>query len=217
MLVIGAGGHAKEILDVLLKNDIVPESISFFDNKSPKSIDKLYGKFDIITSIKKCINLFQKDKRFILGIGNPLIRYELARKFLKIGGELISIISNDSMIGTYNCILENGINIMHRVIVSNDTFIGECTLLNAGCHIHHDSHIGKYCEISPGAIICGGCVISDFCFIGAGAVILPKVKIGKNSIIGAGAVVIKDIDDNQKVVGVPGCPIGRITGMDTEI
>lgn len=39
--------------------------------------------------------------------------------------------------------------------------------------------------------------------VGAGAQILGPIKIGNNCKVGANAVVLKDVEDNQTVVGVP--------------
>lgn len=202
MLIIGAKGHAKEILDILTKANKL-DDIQFYDDISDFHEPKLYGKFEIIRSLEECQKIFKKDKRFILGIGNPRIRFQLAQKFLKIGGELESVMANDAIIGSWNCHLGKGVNIMNKVLVSNDTSIGEGALINAGCNIHHDSIIGRYCEISPMVVMAGHSAVGDFSSIGAGAVILPGLKIGKNVTIGAGAVVNRDIKDDAVAVGIP--------------
>lgn len=45
--------------------------------------------------------------------------------------------------------------------------------------------------------------IGNNVIIGAGAQVLGPIKIGNNVKIGANAVVLKDVDDNQTVIGVP--------------
>jgi len=202
MLIVGAKGHAKELLDVLEKNGL-RDRLFFYDDVSEDIIGNLYGKYTIIKSTDELKNLHIDNKQFALGIGNPFNRRKMADKFKKLGWELISVISNNIIIGNYNIILGVGLNIMHNVFISNDVIIGEGTLLNNSSLLHHDVQIGKYCEISPRVCLTGGVLLGDFTFIGASSVIIPKIKIGKNCIIGAGSVVNKDIPDNSLAVGVP--------------
>lgn len=204
MIIIGAGGHAKEILDIISEEEI---PVSFFDNISPDAPDKLFGKFEILKSKAAVLKSFQTDKRFALGIGNPTARFKVSELFRSWGGALTSVISTTAIIGSYNVVLKSGLNIMHRVIISNDVFIGEGTLVNASAIIHHDVVVGDYCEISPGAILLGDVKIGGFTSIGAGTLVLPKIHIGNHVIVGAGSVVTKDIEDNTTVVGIPAGPL----------
>jgi len=202
MLIVGAGGHAKEILDILIFDN--PEiDVVFYDDITPNLPNKLYGKYKIIKSLDEAKDFFSLDSRFILGIGSPYARKQLADKFIGIGGKLESVISATAQIGKFNISLGEGINIMHNVLVSSNVKIGDGTLINAHSTVHHDTIIGKYCEISPGVHITGWCKIGDYCSIGTGAIILPKIKIGEYSVIGAGAVVVSDIPDKVVTVGVP--------------
>lgn len=202
MLLIGAKGHAKEVLDVLT-HILGQEDIALYDDVSSDLPERLYGKFPVIKTVSAVKQLFLKDNRFVLALGNPHGRADMARKFRALGGELISVISPFARIGALDIELGNGLNVMHGVVITNSIKIGEGTLLNANCTVHHDSRIGNYCEISPGAHITGKCTVGNFCRIGTGAVVLPGVKIGDNVIIGAGAVVRTDVESNCTVVGVP--------------
>lgn len=202
MLIIGAKGHAKEILDVLVKID--PNmNIIFYDDISENLPSSLFDKYKIVRTLDEAKILFSSDPLFILGIGGPTVRKKLADKFIAIGGKLESVIAPSARIGSFNITLGKGLNIMHDVLISSNVRIGDGSLINAMASIHHDTEIGEYCEISPGVHICGEVKIGNFVFIGAGAVVIPKVRIGNNCIIGAGSVVIRDIADNSKAVGIP--------------
>jgi len=203
MVIIGAMGHAKEIVDILDKQNKLSD-LYFFDNVTPSLPEKLFDKFPIIRTEIEAKAILNKNPLYILGVGDCKIRYKLAMKMDELGGNLCTVIADSAIIGNFNVVLNEGLNIMNGVFISNDVKIGKGTLLNAGCMIHHDVSIGNFCEISPGAIITGRVTIGDFTTIGAGAVIIPKVKIGSNVVVGAGAVVVKDIEeDNVLVVGVP--------------
>ncbi len=202
MLIIGAKGHAKEILDIFFENEPRSE-ILFYDDVSVNMPDKLFGIYKILKNDSELENFIKRDNRFILGTGNPIVRFKLYKKFLKMGLHPFSLISKDASIGKFGVRLGDALNIMRRVVLTNDIQIGKGTLINASCTIHHDTVIGDFCEISPGVHITGSCCIGNFSSIGTGAVILPNRRIGKNVKVGAGALVNKDIPDNSTAIGIP--------------
>jgi sugar O-acyltransferase (sialic acid O-acetyltransferase NeuD family) len=206
MLIIGAKGHAKEILDVIGNN----QNIMFFDDVSKDLPNLLFDKYKLITSIADALELFKLDNSFILGTGGCKIRRLLFEKFTAIGGMPISAISQTAVIGTYDVVLGKAINIMHLCLISNNVKIGDGTLINARSNIHHDVEIGEFCEISPSSTITGGVKIGDNTFIGSGSVVLPKLTIGIGVTIGAGSIITKNIPDNVLVYGNPGRIIKEI-------
>lgn len=200
MLVIGAKGHAKEIIDIIDNNGI----ITFFDNITTPPLHIFLNTFKVLNSFDQLTDYFLKnDPKFCLGIGGTKIRQEIANKIKSHGGQLTTITAHNASIGQYDVAIGKGCNIMKNVMISNSVIIGEGVLINYGASVHHDVSIGNYCEISPGAMLLGRCKIGNYTSIGAGAIILPDIKIGNNVIIGAGAVVTKNIESNSKVIGIP--------------
>ncbi|MGO4292722.1 acetyltransferase [Chitinophaga sp. RAB17] len=207
MLVVGARGHAKEILQILVSRYTLSE-LRFFDNINPETL--LYKQFKVIKSFNELSIFLKQYPDFVLGIGGPTNRKMLSTKLEELGGNLVSVISENALIGTFDVSLGKGLNIMNNVFISNSVEIGMGSLLNYGSNIHHDVKIGAFCEISPKVQVLGNVEIGDNCFVGAGATLLPKVKVGNNVIIGAGALVTKNIPDNVVVVGVPARSIRSI-------
>jgi sugar O-acyltransferase (sialic acid O-acetyltransferase NeuD family) len=202
MLIIGAKGHAKDILSVLSHNR-QDQQLYFFDDVSTDLPERLYDQFPILRTLEEVEALFKTQPDFALGIGTPRLRQLLSQKFEQLGGRLQSVISADANIGRYGVSLEAGVNIMAKVMISNSISIGKGALINAGALVHHDVRIGAFAEVSPGAILTGHAQVGELSSVGAGATILPKVKVGKNAVVGAGAVVTKDVPDNCLVMGIP--------------
>lgn len=207
MLIIGAKGHAKEILDIIHEQNSLGELI-FFDDVSKDLPPHLFDTFRIIKNETEARDYLHQNPFFILGLGDPQKRFKLCSKIEIWGGQVISVIASSSKISKYDVNLNQGINIMHNVVLSSGVSIGKGSLINAGCLIHHDVSVGEFCEISPGTILTGNVKIGNYSRIGSGTVIIPNIKVGNNVTVGAGAVVINDIKDNEIVVGVPSKVIG---------
>jgi len=198
MLILGAGGHAREMLDVLLDNEYTSE-IVFFDNISDRKI--LLEKYTIFNALFDVLE-FKKVDKYCLGVGKPIFRKSLDEIFYRSGLSPISLISKKAFVGYNNFIGEN-VTVMPFASITNSAQIGYGTLIHYYSSVHHDVVVEEYCEISPGARLLGGCKIGALTSIGTNAVVLPNIKIGKNCKIGAGAVVTKDVPDNQVVIGIP--------------
>ncbi len=202
MLIIGASGHAKELIEVI---DIKKHNeLMFFDNVSSPLPVVFLKQFKVINTILEIEEFFLKNScDFATAIGGSHSKRGVVEKIRALGGNYVSVIDKDAVIGNFDVLIANGVNIMKHVFISNSVSIGEGSLVNYGTSIHHDSVIGEYCELAPKSTVLGNCTIGNNVFIGANATILPNVNIGDNAIIGAGAVVVKNVNANQKVVGVP--------------
>ncbi len=203
MLIIGAKGFAKEVLEILHQSNQL-ENIVFYDDVSNDISEKLFDKFPVFTTSTEAINYFKTiDNQFTIGIGNPVLRKKLYDKFITFGGKYTSTISPLASIGSYDIQIGEGTNILVGAILSNSVKIGKGSIVYYNSIITHDCCIGDFVEIAPAVKILGRCQIGSFTQLGANSTILPDIKIGENVIVGAGSVVTKDIPDNCVVVGVP--------------
>ena len=85
----------------------------------------------------------------------------------------------------------------------DDTSIGKNTYLDNQVHIAHNVKIGSNCMIAGQVGFAGSSKIGDNVSIGGQAGISGHLKIGNNVKIGGGSGVVKDIEDNQIVMGYP--------------
>lgn len=204
MVVAGAKGLAKELLEIFFQNNALA-NLYFFDNLSDDAPEKLFSQFPIARTFEEVKKIFRDtgDPSFSLGLGNPILRHKLCAQFLEAGGRLASVISPKTDIGRYDTRLGDGCCILPGVVITSGVTIGRGCLLNPNATISHDSTLGDFVEVSPGVNVTGNCRIGDYSFLGSNAVILPKVTVGTNVTVGAGAVVTRDLPDNCLAVGVP--------------
>ena len=202
MLVIGAKGFAKEVLEVLYEYDDV-EDLVFYDDVN-KDTHLLFKRFKILHSLDEASNYFKTgNKEFTVGIGNPVLREKLSKIFKDLGGEYTSTISLKANIANFDVHIASGANILAGAHIANGVRIGQGCLIYYNAIITHDVRLGDFVQVSPGATLLGRCEIGSNSQIGANATILPDIHIGVNVIIGAGAVVTKNIPDYSTVYGVP--------------
>ena len=190
MILIGASGHAKVIIDSL---QLSGESISCLVDANPE-INELMG-YSVIHDAK----FTPGDEPLIFSIGSNEIRQKLAQHYQANFGRAIhpqTIIDESVALG-------EGTVVMAGVVVNRDTVVGKHAILNTSCSIDHDNELGDYVHISPNATLCGGIKIREGTHIGAGATIIPNISIGAWATVGAGAVVIEDVPDYATVVGNP--------------
>lgn len=202
MLILGAGGHAKEVYDII-KNSYSCD-LAFYDDVTPlEKRDPYFQKHHILKSPIEMLEWFKNHSNsFVLGVGGIKARIIMQQKALDCGGICTSFIADNAFVSSDSS-FESGVNIMQMAFISNSVQLGNSVLINTRANIHHDVIIGDFSEIAPGAILLGKCRIGKMTFVGAGAIILPGVHIGDNCTIGAGAVVTYTIKDNQTVKGVP--------------
>ncbi|MGB9898517.1 MAG: acetyltransferase [Anaerolineae bacterium] len=204
VVIIGAGGHAREVLDILLTcrasgEDVEP--IGFID-ENPQNHGRLLNGFPILGGFQWFEGVDRQEVRVICAVGTPQITRKLVIQAKSLGLHFTNAISPRSCISPY-ARLGEGVIIFPNVIVNTGVIIGDHITLNVAVTVSHDTTIGHFCNINPGAHLAGNVTIGEGCYIGMGANVIQGVRIGEWSIIGAGAVVINDIPPNATAVGVP--------------
>ncbi|MBD1146366.1 UDP-3-O-(3-hydroxymyristoyl)glucosamine N-acyltransferase [Pelagibacterales bacterium SAG-MED28] len=89
----------------------------------------------------------------------------------------------------------------------DDTIIGKNTYLDNQVHVAHNVQIGSNCMIAGQVGFAGSSKIGNNVSIGGQAGISGHLKIGNNVKIGGGSGVVKNIQDNQIVMGYPAIPL----------
>ncbi len=198
MLIIGAGGFAKQLVSYHLDM----RQFMLYDDTLPIKNDPFFLEKIIHTPTEAAEYFKQKETTYIFGTATKH-RPLLFNKFNALGGQLISFISSLATVSTQDVCLENGLSIMPHVYIEASVKIGFGSLVNVGARIFHDTYIGEYAEIAPSSCLLGKCFIGRHVFIGAGAIILPGIHIGDHSTVAAGSVVTKDVPSHVMVAGNP--------------
>lgn len=203
MIIVGAKGFAKEVLEVVIQSN-KSKTVVFYDDVEPNGNQLVFEKYSILKSEQDVVEHFKnRDKTFTLGIGNSILRKQMYDKFVKLGGQFESTVSKSATLGGYEVNIGKGTNILPGAILSNSVSTGIGCIIYYNAIVTHDVIVGNFVEISPAAVLLGRCHIGNYSQIGANATILPDIHVGNNVIVAAGAVVTQNVPDNHMVAGVP--------------
>ena len=195
-VIVGTGGHASSVLDILESNELFPEFL-VSDSDTEKE------KWGIPVIPESRIEFYSFTHKFVLGLGSLNIRSAwLSHKHLDILEmptvyHRSSYISNRTNFGI-------GSTIHSLVHVGPGVKVGDFCIINSGVTIDHDVKIGNNVIISPGATIAGGSCLGDGTFVGMGALVTENTTVGEFSVIGANSFVNKNVPANSRVFGTPG-------------
>jgi sugar O-acyltransferase (sialic acid O-acetyltransferase NeuD family) len=155
-----------------------------------------------------CYSESKRKPKILVAVGDVKVNQRISQIFYNSGFDFFSVIGKGISLDSFDKI-GSGVMIYSGSMFTNNISLGSHSIINIGATISHDVIIGSYVNICPGVNVAGGVIIEDGVFIGTGAVILPKIILGKNCIVGAGAVVIKNVRENEVVVGNPAKVIKR--------
>jgi UDP-perosamine 4-acetyltransferase len=198
LVIIGAGPHAKVIVDIFLQNQEY-EIEGLVDKKGTEGFLGL----SVIGDDDCLADLYQSgvSKAFI-AIGDNAVRQRLYMQVKKIGFAIVNAVSRAAVISPRASVGE-GVAVMPGAVINVDTVIGNGCIINTNASVDHDGKMGDFVHVAPGTAIAGSVCVGEATFCGCGCRVIDGLTIGHHVTIGAGAVVIRDVVSNSKVVGVP--------------
>ena len=202
VIVIGAGGHAHVIVDILQrvkKKGTQTQPIGFLDDNQD-----LHGKEICGLPVLGNINGLSRISHdaIIIAIGDNHTRMDLYNRLKNKGEEILTAVHPSTVIAS-DVTIGSGSMICAGVVINPRSVIGNNVILNTGCTIDHHNHMGDHVHIAPGVHTGGNVKVGNGTLIGIGATVISECKIGDWSIVGAGAVVHRDIPNRVLAVGVP--------------
>ncbi len=204
---MGAGGHAREVLDVLETllgappPGVHPALFAESGTTSDAAAELVRARGYELTSV-----IPQVATHYLPAVGLPHVRRRLSAIAERHGLEPTSAVSPLSRVPP-GAAGARGLVCFAGTQVSTNVTFGEHCHLNQMCSLSHDVRLGDFVTVSPGAVLTGAVTVDDDVFVGAGAVILPGVHVGRGAVIGAGAVALKNVPPGTTVVGNPARPL----------
>ncbi len=199
IIIIGNGGHALVLAEILLLNhrEILGYTAPY---KGSNSFGLHYLGTDEVISTYDSTQI-----ELVLGVGSIQpnnIRMKIFQQFKERGYCFANCIHPKTILSS-TAIIQEGAQIMAGVIIQPLVKIHQNVIVNTGVQIDHECEIFEHVHLAPGTVLSGNVQIGKNVHIGTGAKIIQSIVVGENSMVAAGAVVVKNIPINSKVMGIP--------------
>jgi acetyltransferase EpsM len=199
LLVVGAGGHAKVVVDGARAAGF--EIAGVVGDRGGRST--LLG-----VEVSETAENVSADC-FIIAIGNNRKRAEVFAQYVSGTLPPATVVHPSALIADGVTIGE-GTFVAAGVVVNVDARIGRNVILNTSCAVDHDVIVGDHALVGPTASLCGESRLGEGVTFGAGASIIPVKTVGDWTTVGAGAAVVHDMPGHVVCAGVPARTLRRI-------
>jgi sugar O-acyltransferase (sialic acid O-acetyltransferase NeuD family) len=197
--IVGAGGHARVVIDVLRSCDAAVWGC-VDDNLSLRGGEccgvPVRGPVDMLVVDRPRID------GIIVAIGDNENRVSLARLVRAAGFLLISAVHPSAIIAR-NAHIGAGSVVMAGVVIQPGAVLGENVIVNTGSTVDHDCVLEEGAHLAPGVHLAGSVRVGARSMLGIGTVVIPNRRVGRDCVVGAGSVVIRDLPDGTVAFGAP--------------
>lgn len=194
VIVIGTGGHAKVVADIVLRS--ADKLCGFLTSDPEKSMflgKPVLGKD---TDWEKLSEYW-----FIIAIGDPTARERIAGRMT--GARWYTAIHPSAVVSPLDVSIGEGTVVAANAVVNPGAHIGRHCIVNSSATVEHDNFIDDFAHISVGAKLAGTVRVGKRTWVGAGAAVRDGIGICQDCVVGAGAAVVKNIDVPGIYAGVP--------------
>jgi acetyltransferase EpsM len=207
LLVIGASGHARVVIDSARQAGrhrlvgVVDPSVRA--GTTVEALEVLGGD-DSIGAIAAA----WPSLACIIGIGDNATREEVASRIAGAHPQItFASVVHPAAVVAASATLGAGAFVAAGAVINPGARIGAHAIVNTGATVDHEAEIGDFASIGPNAALAGSVVVGRGAAVGIAACAIPGVRIGDTAIVGAGAVVVGDVASGETVAGVPARPL----------
>lgn len=204
-IVLGGGGHARVVLDLLTV--LGADVLGYTDPSGASALGEVpcLGGDD-------ALDAYAPDRVLLangLGsVGEPAARAALYARFTA-GGYTFPPLVHPGAVVSASAALGAGTQVMAGAVLQAGVRTGANVLVNTRASVDHGCVLGDHVHVAPGVTLSGDVRVGARTHLGTGAVVVQGVAIGAGCLVAAGAVVVRDLPDGAAVVGVPARPFSR--------
>lgn len=205
LVVAGAGGHARSVLDALRASHAPFTPVACTDPDPALRGEVLAGvpiagDDEILPALlvdgvrAACVG--------VGGIGDNRPRAALHARLVRLGFELPAVVHGSAQVSC-TATVGRGSVVLAGAMVGTGTTVGEDVIVGSGSIVEHDCSIGDHVHLASGCVLGGAVAIAQGAHVGLGATVLQGRAVGEWAVVGAGAVVVHDVLAGETVVGCP--------------
>ena len=195
LLIFGAGGHGRVLVDAALLTH-QQRRIVVSDRKLPETQSELLPGIVLLTADAA----LALDPSVHIAIGNNQFRQREAAAWRH--ERLVSVVHPAAVVSVFSSV-GSGCFVAAGAVIGPSAQVGMGVIVNHGAVIDHDVEVGAFSHIAPNASLGGHVKLGQRVLIGSGSVVLPSIQIGDDVTIGAGSVVNVNLLTPGTYAGIP--------------
>lgn len=195
ILVLGAGGHGKSVVAVLLASGATVAGVLDDD-------PALWGTTVQGVPVLGPIGTGEAHRgaAAVLGAGTQAARQAIVARCPHL--RWVQAIYPGCYINAMAQIGE-GTVVFPGGIVGADARIGAHCIVSGHTTVGHDVVLEDFVQVAPGVQIAGNVHVGRGAMLGIGSVVAPGIRVGEGAVLAAGAVAVRDVPAGGTVMGVP--------------
>jgi sugar O-acyltransferase (sialic acid O-acetyltransferase NeuD family) len=203
VIILGAGGHARVLIDALHHLGVEMMGITDPD----KTLwGQTYMDIDVLGPDEKIFDVHPERILLVNALGSTQstkARQKLFETWQQRGYSFATVVHPKAVVAR-SVTLAEGVQVLAGVIINPNTIIGANTIVNTGAIVEHDCTVSDHVHLAPGVRVAGNVTVGGGTHVGIGSTVIQGLTVGENCLIAAGAVVVRDVPDHSVVMGVPG-------------
>jgi len=196
ILIYGAGGHAKSLMEMV--KQIGEHAIAGIVDDNPRLIGTQVLGIPVLGTRSVLPALFAKGVRSAAnGVGGILdinVRVKVFDLLASTGFEFPAVVSPHAT-AEPSAKIGEGVQVFANAYVGAEAELEPRCMVNTAAVVSHDCVIGKYTHIAPGALLAGHVHVGERTLVGMAVTTTIGVQIGSGVRIGNGAIVLADVPD----------------------
>lgn len=200
LLLYGAGGHAKSVMEIVRQCDEYTIAGIVDDNpaltgKRVLDIPVLGTRTVLPALVAQGVTLAANGVGGILDINVRVKVFEL----LEAAGFSFPALVHPRATVEPSARLGEGVQVFANAYIGAEAELRPRCMVNTGAIVSHDCVIGEYSHIAPGALLAGHVHVGERTLIGMGVTTAIGIKIGRGVRVGNGAILLADVPDGMIV------------------
>lgn len=203
LVIFGAGGHAKSVVDVVLSQGIY-DIAGFIDSTKPSG--SFYYDYQILGVEQDLLRLLDEIncKNIVVAIGDNYQRQQAYERINAISNQFeFPTLAHAYSERSDSASIGEGVVLFPGSIVSAEAKIEDGCIVNTRASVDHDGVLKSFSSLAPGVTLSGGVEVGHRSAIGTAASVVEWASVGSDCVIGAGSVVISDIENEVVAIGNP--------------
>jgi len=200
ILIYGAGGHAKSVMEIVLQNNVHAIAGILDDDTRLKGV-RVFNIPVLGTRALLPMLIAKGVKLAAIGVGGIIdinIRVEIF-KLLERAGFSFPFLVHPRATVEPSAKISDGAQVFANAYIGAEAVLKPRCMVNTNAVVSHDCEIGAYTHIAPGALLAGHVHVGERTLIGMGVTTTIGMRIGSGVRIGNGAIVLADVPDKMVI------------------